>query len=416
MAGKTGSPSSGQYRDLARGPIAPAAEAEHKVNGPSGSGQGVGAQGSMQNTIQNAENLQNPAPAATAGQQSSATTNAVGGRQASENAKNQTNVDTEGNIQLGDPKVYDSVGSAGSGFVNLSHLLSLNKASGERSANDLARRTKAGGDAAMAGISGLEGQFADEQGKGMANWRNPGSAGGEISFDPAGADSQKWIDAAHNAKYTGPNDLSEMGAYGDLAKKVGSAQDMAKATQSGYGVAGQVEKETGLSPTQSAASAFYMGVNNPNLKRAGSAFTNLSAALEQANSRAMNAANLSRGEAGRMGAQGDEWQRQKADYDKNAASFQRDTQATEAQRASDAEAQNRNDILAKNGQDEHRTSEVVADSDMLWNIKQGMPSELSYGGVNYDDWVAAGSPTYETWIKTHPKDATDFRKHWQGHK
>lgn len=416
MGGKTGSPSTGQYKELSRGPIAPASEMERKIQGPAGSGIGVGAQGSMQNTSKNVENIDlGPAEQKT-GEQSPALQGAIG----AQNSKNLTNVDTEGNIQLGDPKVYDSVGSAGSGFVNLSHLLSLNKASGERSANDLARRTKAGGEGAMAGISGLEGQFVDAQAKGMENWRSPGTS--EAGFDPGGADAQKWIDSAHNAKYTGPNDLSELGAYGDLAKKVGNAQDMAKATQSGYGVAGQVEKETGLSPTQAAASSFYMGVNNPNLKRAGSAFTNLSAALEQANSRAMNQANLSRGEAQYMHGQGDVWQNQKNDYDTTAASFKRDTEATTAQNASDAEAQARQDILDHKGEQKNDLghgdggSGLHANSDQLWNIQHGMPSELSYGGINYDDWVAAGSPTYETWIKTHPQDASGYRRKWEGHK
>lgn len=230
-------------------------------------------------------------------------------RGAADLAKRTVETDNDGDIKLGDPKVYDSVGAAGSGFVNLSHLLGLNKGSGAQSAKDLAARTSQAGQDASGGIAGADGRFYDEARKGMT-----GFATDDSPFDMAANDAGAKADAAANAKYTGPGDLTAMGGYADLAKKVGSAQDMARNSQTGYGMAAQVGKETGLSPIQSAASAFYMGVNNPNVKRAGSAFVNLQSALDKANSRAFNAANFARGAAQRSQTIGREWQKQVADY------------------------------------------------------------------------------------------------------
>lgn len=201
--------------------------------------------------------------------------------------------------EMGEPKIYDSVGSAGSGFINLSHLLGLNKQSGQNSANDLAARTSKAGYDAQVGISKLGKEFQDQADAQTKQW---GVYGGDEKAltkksglgDGLGAEGKFAAGLGKDAKYTGPNDLTGLSGYAGLAKKVGEAQDMATNVSGGAtGLAAQVNKETGLSPTQSAASAFYMGVNNPKL-RAAKNFTNLQSSLAEANSRAMGVSSLAR--------------------------------------------------------------------------------------------------------------------------
>lgn len=279
------------YHQFSKGPI--------QQNGPApmaSASSGPGFQSKTDARIQNSPGV--------SGSPSMATQNMASAR---DFAKNYESTDANGNLALGTPKVYDSVGDAGSGFVNLSHLLALNKDSGAQSANAFARNVKNEGRGALSGISGLENQFNKDAIAGSS------SMSGLDYFAPNMENAQGVVDKAKNAAYTGPNDLTSMGAYNDLAKKVSDAQNMAKNTQSGTGMAAEVNKETGLSPIQSAASAFYMGVNNPNVKRAGSPFTNLQAALDQANQRAMMGANSARYNAKDLNNKGIQWQ---SDLDK----------------------------------------------------------------------------------------------------
>lgn len=310
------------------------------------------------------------------------------------------------NLPMGDPKVYDSVGSAGSGFVNLSHLLSLNKGSGAKSGYDLATRTKNAGYDAQGSINDAEGRFKSAVDAFMPDDQH--------SFDPAASDAQGVVDRAKNSHYTGPGDLTAMDGYADLAKKVGAANDMAKnVSGGGYGVAAQVGKETGLSPTQSAASSFYMGINNPNLKSTAK-FANLQGALDQANQRAMNVSNLGRQrvDAWRNAAPG--MQSTLDDYNKEAAQFETQTKADTAQAKDLADQQARQDSI----NDNHRSAgeaEIQANSDMTWNIQHGMPAEIAYLGISWDEYQAAGAPSWETWQKTHPETSWNRNKFKSDH-
>lgn len=167
------------------------------------------------------------------------------------------------------PKVYESAGSYGSGFVNLSHLLGLNRKSGLASAKDLAKRTSEKGKAALGSINKAEEGF------------------------------KKAADGSLAGQYAGPDSISQSDEYKGIANQVGEAEDMAKNTQSGWGIAAQAAKDSqagdySLSPRQAAASAYYMGVNNQGLKQTGSAFLNLRKALADANARSMEYSKLAR--------------------------------------------------------------------------------------------------------------------------
>lgn len=241
--------------------------------------------------------------------QSTASTGMQNRLDASKLAKNSVQVDNDGDQVLGDPKTYDSAGSYGSGFINMSSLLGLNKGSGGQSAKAFAGGIKSAGQSAMSGIDSLNNEFTGKAQAGMTGWGTD-----QASFDPGLSDAGKTADSRANAQYTGPNDFTQLSGYADLAKKVGAAQDAARASQTGYGVAGQVGKQTGLSPVQSAASSFYMGVNNPNIKRAGSAFTNLAKSLDDANNMAMSSSNFAKGAAQRAQAEGRNEQAAVRDY------------------------------------------------------------------------------------------------------
>lgn len=311
--------------------------------------------------------------------------------------------DADGDEILGNPQTYSSAGSAGSGFVNLSHLLSLNKGSGFQSAKDFSKKVKGAGQSASGAIEAGENGFMDAADKGFS--------GQQITdFDPAAADAQAKVDAAKNAKYTGPADMASMSGYADLAKKVGAAQDLAKASQTPYGVAGEASKETGLSPTQSAASAFYMGVNNPNIKRAGAAFTNLQAALDKANNRAMDISRYSKEttEGIRESAAG--YQKQIDDYKKSGAATAMEAEARRKMAEADANLKEREAAINEAAKKDNLRGDGVGDpnkikalpEDVYANMK-GVPQELIWLGMDYDEWVAEGSPKWDDYLKKHPE-------------
>jgi hypothetical protein len=169
----------------------------------------------------------------------------------------------------------------------MSHLLGLNYGSGQQSAADLAKRVSNKGQAAMGSISQAEDAFNKQ-------------ANGTVEMGPRGAVSKLGVtsQATPGQPYAGPNSMSENNSYSALAKNVADAEDSAKnLDKGGYGLAAEVNKETGLSPTQSAAGAYYMGVNNKDLKDTGRQFQNLQSALDAANNRSMATANMARSKA-----------------------------------------------------------------------------------------------------------------------
>lgn len=296
--------------------------------------------------------------------------------------------DSEGDEELGDPKTYESAGSAGSGFVNLSHLLSLNKGSGAQSAKDFAKKVKAAGQSAQGAIAGAENAFVDQAGNqaGLAN---------RDEIDVGGAGWQDQVNKQKNYKYGGPGSLMETSGYADLAKKVGSAQDLAKSSQSAYGVASEVSKNTGLSPTQSAASAFYMGVNNPNIKRAGAAFTNLQAALDKANSRSMIVAKGARDAEAGIRSQAEGWQKEIDDYNKSSEELARQAEVEKIKRAQSDAEQKRAQEAADKLNENPNSPDVDQKDDYTYAVWKGVPPEIARNGVDYDAWVAMGRPSWE---------------------
>jgi hypothetical protein len=328
---------------------------------------------------------------------STATAGMTQRRGADQFAKNNVPIDADGDIKLGDPKVYDSVGEAGSGFVNLSHMLGLNRGSGSQSAKTFAKGIQGAGVEASAGITRAEDEFTKQSKAGM------GWTGGE-AFDPAsGQAATDKINEARNAAYTGPASMGEMSGYADLSKKVSGAQEAAKNSQTGYGMAAEVNKQTGLSPIQSAASAFYMGVNNPNVKRAGSAFTNLQSALDKANQRSMDSSKWAKGEAERYRANADPWQKEQDDFNATAAQTDYATKMRVNQEQDAANTAARDQVINDNHDRPRAPGDPLAVEESYRNIKMGVPAELAYAGVNYEDWVAMGKPSYEKWKKDHPE-------------
>lgn len=312
------------------------------------------------------------------------------------------------NYGLGNPQVYQSAGSAGSGFINLSHLLGLNKESGARSANSLSDKMYEKGGAARSGISGLEDEFNQKAREG-GTWLQDYPAG---THDPASGRNidREGYDKASKG-YTGPNDMGSMSGYADLAKKVGEASGMGQNLESGgFGIAAETQKESGLSPYQSAASAFYMGVNNPNLKRAGGMFANLQKTLDEANARSIETASLARRATDEsrdvLGKRADENDIFTADYNRAAAEWLRSQEIAQGKRREEMQGIDaQNEAAREKAQaDNHRNpgeNSVNSLSDMEWAIKMGMPADLAYRGVTYEQWEAAGRPSQEEWDRMY---------------
>lgn len=367
-------PPKNNYEELSKGPLGSGAQADNPLKPVDAPFQSVGSIGpSQQNAV-------------VQGQADKGQNNPVDFTGFSAAPKQR--YDASGDEELGDPQTYESAGSAGSGFVNLSHLLSLNKGSGAQSAKDFAKKVKASGEAAHGAIAGAENAFVDQAGNqdGLAN---------RDEIDVGGAGWQDQVNKQKNYKYGGPGSLMETSGYADLAKKVGSAQDLAKSSQSAYGVASEVSKNTGLSPAQSAASAFYMGVNSPNIKRAGAAFTNLQAALDKANSRSMIVAKGARDAEAGIRSEAEGWQKDIDAYNKSGEETARLSQVEKEKRAaSDAEqkrAQAAADELNKNP----NSPDVDQMDDYTYAVWKGVPPEIARNGVDYDAWVAMGRPTWE---------------------
>lgn len=347
------------------------------------------------------QNIERPAKSGPMAQPSAPLAGAAGMRSDAKEQANTYKTDSQGNFKLGEPKVYDSVGSAGSGFVNLSHLLGLNKASGAKSAIDLANRMDSAGKDASKSIASHERRFEDEARAGTTSFLD--YQDGDLLGENI---AQKGYEKAAQG-YKGPSDMTQTSGYEELSKKVNQAAGMAKnISGDGFGLAAQVSKDTGLSPVQSAASAFYMGVNNPNLKRAGNAFTGLQQALADANARSVNTAQLSREftrtSADRLKSNSDAFAKARKDYDDTAARTTAWAEARTKQQIDEEARQAAQDAINKNHRNSGET-EIRVNSDMEWNIKQGMPAEISYLGVSFDDWVAAGKPSWEKWKQMHPE-------------
>lgn len=315
--------------------------------------------------------------------------------------------DKYGDERLGTPKVYESAGSAGSGFVNLSHLLGLNKGSGEQSAKSLAKKVREKGESAAKGISDAEKQFADAYDRGFSGSIDPNE------WDPAATGALERATAMKGAEYKGPSDLMESSAYADLAKKVGETQGTARNVQTGTGLASEVSKETGLSPAQSAASAFYMGVNNPNLKRAGAAFTNLQAALDDANARAFSASSFAKTNIiPALRKRGELYEKEAQDYlssDINKQELGISRPEGWNERISEAEQKYEQDKVDTD-REFGRDAQTYNASEANYALMKGVPQELIWLGIYYDEWVAAGKPSWEDYKAKYPNAQEELNK------
>lgn len=298
------------------------------------------------------------------------------------------------------PKVYDSVGAAGSGFVNLSHLLGLNRGSGSKSANQLSSDMWNNGSDAWNSVVGAENDFksaTEANTIDAAKYKQPG-----LDNDPVDLWGSGIKDALDKSKagYQGPTDFTATGGYADLSKKVGDAGNMAtNLAKGGQGIAAEVNKKTGLSPVQSAASAFYMGVNNSGVKGAGKAFTVLNNALTDANARAVDYVSLARKTT--AGSQ----DKLQGMYDQQLKDQQQHFIETEQKRINDKVAASEKryedekiDTVNKFGKD----ADTFNSSDATYANIKGVPQELIRMGMTYDEWVEAGKPNWETYKKNNP--------------
>lgn len=294
------------------------------------------------------------------------------------------------------PPVYESAGRYGSGFVNLSHLLALNKDSAQFSAKDLAKKMALAGEQANINLGQAEDDF------------NKAAKAGSVSksdyaddLDPALVNDLSGIKAKADAGYRGPSDLASMSGYSDLSKVVGGAADMSKNLSSGgHGIAAEVGKDTGLSPVQSAASAFYMGVNNSGIKGAAAPFMNLRKSLENANAKAMQTSDLARKTTAESAADIANLQaKDKTEYDDYITTANVTEARKRIQDAKNKYESDRADTKQKFGKD----AQTYNAKEEIYANQMGVPQELIWSGIYYDQWVADGKPSWEDYKKSHPE-------------
>lgn len=164
------------------------------------------------------------------------------------------------------------------GFVNLGQMLALNRQSGQESANSLAKDVGDQGEAAKQGIVSAEKNYMD-QSNAAVKARQPGD--NEVKTRPV----------AYQEDYGGPQGGLENAQGNDMAavrKNVQAANDRASGLSTQAGIAAEAGKKQSLTPTQSAASAFYMGASNPVLSDTAKKYGNLNQMLTDANTRAQS--------------------------------------------------------------------------------------------------------------------------------
>lgn len=305
---------------------------------------------------------------------------------------------------------------AGTGFVNLTHLLQLNGQSGQNSAQQYAKQTSSQISNAKAGINSAQDNFNQQVKAGTTDANqvenDPGGAGPGVQDgqDPRFANNknggyyQSALDRA-NAGYTGPQgDLSGQGGYDKLTNQIGAAQSRGQNSQSAAGVAAQVGQDTGLSAKQSAASAFYMGLSNPDIRKSGANYTQLGKMLNDANARAQNTANMGKQTTynaqtqltGDVNDANNYWgqidknaQQQQAQNDlrTNTQNIQNQAQQT----ANHARYGGKNDGTY-GSQYGNVANGLGGDSNTQSGPQGSVPGDLWQSGMSYQDWVNYGEP------------------------
>lgn len=222
-----------------------------------------------------------------------------------------------------------STGAAGSGFVNLSHMLSLNQESGRKNANDLARSVSGKANALQGGLSAMSHAFDVGSHAGDVDTSkllkydkdgNPIGQSGTIEESQAGMAERSSAQDKLNAGYKGPASLSEMSGYNPLAKSLlGVGEQAGNLAKGGQGYAAEISKATGQSPIRSAAGAFYGGVNNQMLKQTGKDYKDLGSQLDAANQESIKTAGLARQRAAGDSQAISDYEKQSNDYAKQKA-------------------------------------------------------------------------------------------------
>lgn len=343
------------------------------------------------------------------------------------------NGDTFGSNPTGTAQsAQGSPDSAGSGFVNLSHLLALNGQSGAKTAQGEASGIRTQGNSAQAALANAQNQFASQSKAGSVSSYDVENNAGDNAFgqkvqsnhQPSGTPGtnpgetppdnqtgygqtsiyQAAANRAH-AGYTGPQDLQGalgQAGYSSLGKQLSDAQNRAQNATSGAGMAAQVSATTGLSPRQAAASAFYEGVTNQNLQGAGRQFSKLGAQLSAADQKDVNLADIARANTAQSANQLDQDVTDSNAYwndvnnPANIAPSAQETDVADKKAATTAD-QTANDATAVKYKG-IENSPLSPSDDTTYAIGQGEDPQLAQV-LDYDDWVAQGRPSYDDYEK-----------------
>ncbi len=274
------------------------------------------------------------------------------------------------------------------GFVNLGQLLALNKGSGADSAATLNQGIA---DKAAGAEQGVKNAYS-----GFTNQVDSASN----KFDPTG-NREATTSALGKTSYQGPQYLGQGDASaGQMRKDVANSQQQVNNLGNQNGVAAEAAKAQSLSPTQAAASAFYMGANNQGFNDTNARFKGLSNMLTDRSNQASAYANQANTN---WGANQANWNARKGTLDQlDAKNAQRDHE----QQILNARAHDDNVTDQRNGT--LRGSEVTAISDQKTAARLGM---------SYEDWLANGSPLNDSdpnFIKYHANKLMEDNKKRRG--
>lgn len=177
----------------------------------------------------------------------------------------------------------------GTGFVNLGHLLSINKKGGLQNAKKLAQSRGQAAQAAQDTLGnyskGFEQQAAANEvlfDKSQAD-AAAGAGNGPLYNDPNYVEGQLY---KASQGYGGPSGLGDMQGFSDFEKGFGKTAGAVSNLGSLEGTAAEIAKDTGLSGAQSAMSSFYSGADNENLRGTASKFKGLGEMLDKEKNKA----------------------------------------------------------------------------------------------------------------------------------
>lgn len=311
----------------------------------------------------------------------------------------------------------------GTGFVNLGHLLSINRKSGEQNAKQLADKRAQAAAKAQSDLQKYQNQFENkvgaaevffdkskaddpaskavappdpvssspdvETGTTRQSMEGESTRPSDVPDDVAQYNDLSFLNSQANKAaqgYKGPSGLGDIEGYNDFEKGArNTADSVTNLGKGNEGIAAEIAKDTGLSGKQSSMSAFYSGADNEDLVGVSKKYGNLGKILDKAGTDSRERVQLAK----------DRTQAAKTMYDQTAADKQaRDAASEQARRETLADIAYKQEIT-------DRESGIQGGPEVM---DQGSQSDNRNGqeDLNYVDnetWAAKHGNSYDVWVQ-----------------